>query len=525
MYRRKPNRGSKPAKKAGTAAGIFVLLVLMLCLMTGCAGQGQKEVTSLDQLSEPGIRIGVPGTIIEFDMLKRDYPGAEVIPYSDNPLGYQDVASGRIDVYIYERREMALAIEHGTKGVRLLEGAYHTNDVAVGISPLTGIPNLQEKLNTFIAELRADGTLDDMYSRWVVRDEYEMPEIPGAKNPEYHLRIATAGTVMPYTYYVGTQLSGYDIELAYRFASWLGADVEFKVIDFGGIIAAAATGDVDCIMSDLYRTEENSKTIPFSDTLFTVEITGMVRDGGSPADGKSFWDSVAESFEKTFIRENRWQLFLAGIGTTLLITVLSILLGTALGFSAFLFCRKGNAVANGLTHVLIRFVTGLPTVVLLMVLYYIIFGGISISGTIVSVICFTLVFGSSVYAMVKAGVSTVDKGQTEAACSLGFTERKAFFDVVLPQALPYIMPLYREQIAALVKATSVVGYVAVQDLTKIGDIVRSRTFEAFFPLLAVAAVYFILADILTHLALRLEIHTDPKRRTKEKILKGVKAGD
>lgn len=525
MHSRKPNRGTGPARKAGRAAGILVLLALVLCLVTGCAGREQKTVTSLDQLSEPGIRIGVPGTIIEFDMLKRDYPEAEVIAYSDNPLGYQDVASGRIDVYIYERREMSLAIEHGTEGVRLLEGAYHTNDVAVGISPVTGIPDLQGKLNTFIAELRADGTLDDMYSRWVINGEYDMPEIPAAKNPEYHLRIATAGTAMPYTYYVGTRLNGYDIELAYRFASWLGADVEFKVIDFGGIVAAAATGDVDCIMSDLYRTEENSKTIPFSDTLFTVEITGMVRDGGSPAAGKSFGDSIAESFEKTFIRENRWQLFLNGIGTTLLITALSILFGTALGFGVFLLCRKGNPVANGLTHILVRLVTGLPTVVLLMVLYYIIFGGISISGTIVSVICFTLVFGASVYAMVKAGVSTVDRGQTEAACSLGFTDRKAFFDVVLPQALPYIMPLYREQIAALVKATSVVGYVAVQDLTKIGDIVRSRTFEAFFPLLAVAAVYFILADILTWLARRFEIHADPKRRTREKILKGVKAGD
>jgi polar amino acid transport system substrate-binding protein len=364
-----------------------------------------------------------------------------------------------------------------------------------------------------------------MYSRWVVRGEYEMPEIPRAENPEYHLRIATAGTAMPYTYYTGTQLNGYDIEMAYRFAYWLGADVEFKVIDFGGIIAAAATGDVDCIMSDLYRTEENSKTIPFSDSLFTVEITGMVKDGGSLAAGKSFWDSIAESFEKTFIREDRWQLFLGGIGTTLLITVLSIMFGTMLGFGAFLLCRKGNAVANGLTHLLIRLVTGLPTVVLLMVLYYIIFGNVSISGTIVSVICFALVFGSAVYTMVNAGVSTVDKGQMEAACSLGFTDRKAFFDVVLPQAMPHIMPVYREQIAALVKATSVVGYVTVQDLTKMGDIVRSRTFEAFFPLLVVAAVYFILAEILTRLARRLEIHINPKRRTKEKIMKGVKAGD
>jgi polar amino acid transport system substrate-binding protein len=525
MHEKKANRKARPGKKAGTAVKILVLLALMLCLLTGCAGKEQRTVTSLDQLSEPGIRIGVPDSLIEFDMLKRDYPEAEIVAYGDNPLGYQDVASGRLDVYIYERREMTLAIEHGTEGVRLLDGTYHTNDVAVGISPLTKIPKLQEKLNAFIAELRANGTLDDMFDRWVVRGEYDMPDIPKAENPKIHLCVATAGTAMPFTYYVGTQLNGYDIELAYRFAAWLGADVEFKVISFGGIVAAAATGEVDCIMSDLFKTEENSKTIPFSDALFTLEITGMVRDGSAPAAGKSFWESIAESFEKTFIREDRWQLFLAGIGTTLLITVLSILLGTALGFSVFLLCRKGNAVANALTHLLIRLVTGLPTVVLLMVLYYIIFGGTSLSGTIVSVICFTLVFGSAVYGMINSGVATVNKGQTEAACSLGLTDRKTLFRVILPQALPYIMPIYRDQIAALVKATSVVGYVAVQDLTKVGDIIRSRTFEAFFPLLVVATVYFLLADLLTHLARRLEIRVDPKRRTKERIMKGVKTDD
>ena len=516
MHEKKPNR---------KAVRILVLLALLLCLLTGCAGKQQRTISSLDQLSEPGIRIGVPGNMIEYDMLKKDYPNAEVVPYTDNPLGYKDVASGRLDVYMYERREMTLAIENGTEGVRLLDGTYHVNDVAVGISPLTKIPQLQEKLNTFIAELQADGTLDDMFDRWVVRGDYEMPVIPKAENPEYHLRVATAGTAMPFTYYAGMQLNGYDIELARRFASWLGADLEFKVIDFGGIIAAAATGDVDCIMSDLFRTEENSKTIPFSDTLFTLEITGMVRDSSAPATAGSFWDSVAESFEKTFILEDRWRLFLSGIGTTLLITVLSVLLGTALGFAVFLLCRKGNPVANGLTRLLIRLVTGLPTVVLLMVLYYIIFGGLSISGTIVSVICFTLVFGSAVYNMVKGGAATVNRGQTEAACSLGLTDRKTFFRVILPQALPHIMPVYRDQIVALVKATSVVGYVAVQDLTKTGDIVRSRTFEAFFPLLVVAVVYFILAAVLTRLASMLEIRIDPKRRTKEQIMKGVKTDD
>ncbi len=312
--------------------------------------------------------------------------------------------------------------------------------------------------------------------------------------------------------------------MARRFAAWLGASLEFRIYDFGGIIAAGAVGEADCLMSNLFVTPEIREQTPFSDVLFRVEMTAMVRDDGG-AGGASFGSAVASSFEKTFLRESRWKLFARGVGTTLLITALSIILGTALGFGVFLLCRRGNPIANAAARFFVWLVQGMPIVVLLMILYYIIFGSVAISGTIVAILGFTLVFGAGTFSMLKSGVGAVDKGQTEAACSLGFTEREAFFDVVLPQALPYIMPLYREQIAALVKATSVVGYVAVQDLTKMGDIIRSRTFEAFFPLLAVAAVYFILAEILTRLARRLEIYADPKRRTKEKIMKGVRTGD
>ncbi len=229
------------------------------------------------------------------------------------------------------------------------------------------------------------------------------------------------------------------------------------------------------------------------------------------ADGGCF-ASVKESFEKTFIREDRYMLFLEGICTTLLITVLSILFGTALGFGVFMLCRNGNPAANTITRFMVWLVEGMPVVVLLMILYYIIFAKVPISGTFVSVIGFTLVFGAQVYAMVRVGVATVDKGQAEAAYSLGYTDRRAFFRVVLPQAMPHIMPSYKGQIKALIKATAIVGYVAVQDLTKMGDIVRSRTYEAFFPLIAVAVIYFILSAILMSIVDRLELYVDPRKR-------------
>ena len=127
--------------------------------------------------------------------------------------------------------------------------------------------------------------------------------------------------------------------------------------------------------------------------------------------------------------------------------------------------------------------------------------------------------------IVSLGVGAVDRGQTEAAYTLGYTDRKAFFRVVLPQALPHFMPAYKGEITSLIKATAVVGYVAVQDLTKMGDIVRSRTYEAFFPLIAVAVIYFILAAVLTFLVRKIELRIDPKQRSREDILKGVKTDD
>ena len=996
-----------------TALACF--LALALCLMTGCGAKGRETITSLEQLSKPGTKIGVPSDMLELETLQRDYPEAVVLAYDNYPMAYEDVAKGRLDAYVYARREMEFAMEGGVTGVRLLDENYSKNTVAVGLSPVSSIPNLQEKINSFISELNANGTLDDMYLRWVVQADDTMPEIVLPEHPAAHLCVGTTGTVMPYSYYVGTELRGYDIELAYRFAAWLGADIEFKVYDFGGIIAAAAVGDVDCIMSNLYLTPENRDAIPFSEPLFDVEITAMVRSAGLGSetadsevhwrdyngkrigvlvgplmedtaaeffpdseylyfdsypdcvaalltgkidgflgdepgmkslhaeqpeidyihepltennyafafrkddpesaalcrelnefldrcwadgtmdeiaeiwlgvdearkvvdmsdltgengtirvvttstdmpwsyikDGKnvgydidlvvrfcrergyslelgdvdfagripavqsgkydfttdmnvtpereehvlfsgptahggivlavrssdltttgsvvakggygsvdelagkrigvvtgtihdslaakrlptaqivyfnttadmidalkagkidamvrpqsgalfisyedksitwldehltdadvsfafpktedgaalrerfsvyirelresgeletlrekwfgedesvktmldisalpatngmlrlaatgtqmpfnyvrdnvivgfeielaarfceengfalqveqmnfdgvlasvqagkcdfacaclaateerkesvdfsephfaesvvfvvldstagkqeSFLDGVRASFEKTFIRENRWQLFVEGIGTTMLITVLSILFGTALGFSVFMLCRNGNPVANVLTRFCVWLVQGMPVVVLLMILYYVIFGKIAISGTAVSVIGFTLVFGAAVYGMLKAGVGAIDRGQTEAAYALGYSDHKAFFRVVLPQAIPHFLPSYKGQITALIKATAVVGYVAVQDLTKMGDIVRSRTYEAFFPLIAVAVIYFILAAILTFLVNKVEVRIDPRKRPRKQLLKGVKTDD
>ena len=113
----------------------------------------------------------------------------------------------------------------------------------------------------------------------------------------------------------------------------------------------------------------------------------------------------------------------------------------------------------------------------------------------------------------------------EAAYALGYTDLKAFFRHILPQAMPHFMPPFKSALINLIKATSIVGYIAVQDLTKAGDIIRSRTYEAFFPLIATAIIYFLLAGILVFAVNQIMKKLDPTKRREEDILKGVQIHD
>ena len=132
-----------------------------------------------------------------------------------------------------------------------------------------------------------------------------------------------------------------------------------------------------------------------------------------------------------------------------------------------------------------------------------------------------MLFGFSVFDMLKNGEAAVEEGQKEAAYSLGYGNFAAYWRIILPQAIRHILPVFEGAVSSLLKATAVVGYVAVVDLTKVGDLIRGRTYDAVFPLLAVVIGYFLLAGIFGAVIRYISKKTDPARRKKEDILKGA----
>jgi len=163
-------------------------------------------------------------------------------------------------------------------------------------------------------------------------------------------------------------------------------------------------------------------------------------------------------------------------------------------------------------RVFIGIVRGTPLLVLLMLIFYVVFASVNVDPLVVAIIAFGLNFAAYSAEIFRGGVESIDRGQTEAGLSMGFGRVATFVHIVLPQTVRRILPVYRGEFISLVKMTSIVGYIAVQDLTKASDIIRSRTFDAFFPLVLVAVLYFLIAWVLMLVLDHFERTTDPYYR-------------
>ncbi len=358
---------------------------------------------------------------------------------------------------------------------------------------------LRMQFDEFITNDATSELIQALEAKWVtgysdIHDSVDFSDLDG-QNGSFDFAVNILNP--PYEYLYKGSPAGFEFELLHEFCKKYGLKPNIVRTDYDAVVAGITTGKYDMGMGDYGYTEERSQSIHFSKPYFKDHIGLMVRSPSPHKNKVGFIQSVKSSFYKNFIQEDRWKLIGSGLWITMVITVLSVLIGTILGALLYLAFRK-NRVINRIILLVQSSLEALPVLVILMVFYYVIFGKSSISGTAVSVIVFSMMFTLSVYDMLKRGIDAVPRGQTEAGLALGYTEFQTLRRIVLPQASQFFLPEYKGAIVAYLKATAIVGYVAVEDLTKAGDIIRSRTFEAFFPLFTIALIYFLIAKFLIH---------------------------
>lgn len=207
--------------------------------------------------------------------------------------------------------------------------------------------------------------------------------------------------------------------------------------------------------------------------------------------------NLYDRFYLNFIADNRWKYLTNGLKTTLTVTVFAVLIGIALGFLVAVVRStydktKKLKVLNALCKLYLTVIRGTPVVVQLLIIYFVLFGSVKIDKTFVAILAFGLNSGAYVAEIIRSGIMSIDNGQFEAGRSLGFNYAQTMIYIVLPQAFKNVLPALGNEFIVLLKETSVAGYIALEDLTKGGDIIRSRTYDAFMPLIAVALIYLVM---------------------------------
>lgn len=218
----------------------------------------------------------------------------------------------------------------------------------------------------------------------------------------------------------------------------------------------------------------------------------------------SWYADFVDTFYKCFIKDDRYKFLVDGIGVTIKVSLLAVAIGILIGLVIALCNLSKNKFLNAIGKVYTDVIRGTPSVTQLMIIYFVVFATVNWEKWIIASIAFGINSGAYVSEIIRAGIQSIDIGQTEAGRSLGLSAAKTMIYIVIPQAVKNIFPALCNEFIVLIKETAIVGYVGLVDIQKAGDFIKSATFEAFMPLIATAIIYFVLIKILTLVLGRIE---------------------
>lgn len=466
-----------------------LIALTAVALLSFSCGQNKDNVWELKSEADlSGLTISTgSGSYYDHKFSKRE--DITLFRVSAEADGIMAVRQGLADVHVTDEVAFTPGIRRQL-GIKLAFCGEEAFDVAFAVSKDNA--RLRAEIDRFIEASKADGSLDAIVAHWI--EETPAPEfVSGEASPsQAPLRCITVTNMAPICYLgEGGAWMGIDADILRRFAAWSGRPFEMKFQEFSSAIIALSTGQCDVVNGCLFPTEERKKSVDFTQPYYQCRAGYFVVDNESSSRA-----DFAERLKSNLLTEGRWKLIADGLLETLIITLFAILIGTLLGAgicAMLLSRRKWMRSAAGLYG---SFIQGIPTVVFLLIMFYVIFAGSGLSGTIVAILTFALCFAWSSGSLFASSIASVPKGQTEAGLSLGFTPLRTFTGIVFPQALQKALPAYAGNCVALLKGTAIVGYIAIIDLTRASDLIRSRTFDALIPLLIITVIYFILAWLI-----------------------------
>ena len=476
---------------------------------------------TIADLEAPGTRFGST-TIHEWVVeIQNRFPEGEVREYPHMSNVYAALDADEIDAAIGfpdERKTMA-----GTyPDLALVDEPFAKVNLGFGVQKTEKGKALCAELNRYLIQLKSSGKYDELCRKWQDPDrKSDMMDTYTFSGEKGELRIVTSGQWTPMTYFEGETLTGEFIEIMNGFCAEAGYTPRYDVASRSASLVGLASETYDVCADSVTITEEKKESIYITDPIMEDEYYLYVKREPVKivvSKASQFVKQMKDSIRRTFITEDRYKMLLSGLGVTISLSLFACLFGTILGGVICYLRMRENPFVCSLASLYIRIFRSIPVVVLLLVFNYIVFRKAPISSYWVCVITFTMEFSAYCAEIFRGGINAVPSGQARAATALGFGKLQTFRYVVFPQAMTHLLPAYSGQFIATVKMTAVAGYISVIDLTKASDIIRSRTYEAFFPLFFTSVVYFGLCTALVALLRMVERRFNSEHRSVRKEL-------
>ncbi len=478
----------------------FFWIILLFGGLCGCgekSTQGEKPST-LEDFHEEGVTIGIIDGYIFEEVVESTLPYAQRKVFDDRESAYRALLTGQVDS-VADDEATIRAVMRGTEGLSVVDGVLFPSDYAFAFPKNQQGETMSAQMSALIQTMRDNGSLAALDEKWFgddvsVKVSEDASSLPG---PNGTVTIAYDPENIPFCYVSAGQATGYEIDLMIDFCREYGYKPVFVDTSFQDMLNGTAYGSYDAGCGGITITEKRAESHFFSAPDYIGGITLCYATGEEVITEDTSENDFARHFRMAFIEDKRYLIFLTGILFTVAITALSAFFGTPLAVLFFYLSNRTPILVRQITKGVMWVLQGIPAVMLLMMLFYTWYRDMYGGGFLCSVIAFTLLFAVEWQRVIGRYAKEVANGKLLRDYRTEALDTKGFFRVLHKKRGASLREDFSDRLSLLLKASSLVGYISVTDMTKAFERIRMESFETMLPLIVTTIVYFILIKLIS----------------------------
>ncbi len=476
-----------------------LFVFLSLCAFSGCGktDSGHQTPDTLEAFHEEGVTVGVTDGYIFEEVVDSTLPYAQKKMFADRESAYRALLAGQIDG-VADDEATIRAMMRSTDVFSIVDGYLFPSDYAFAFPKNEQGEAMASQMNGLIQTLQANGTLAALDEKWFGDDPSVKQSEDASSLPDLNgtVKIAYDPASIPFSYVSANQPTGYEIDLLIAFCREYGYKPVFTETSFQDMLNGTAYGNYDLGCGGITVTDKRAESHIFSTPHYIGGITLCIRSGEAVVAEDSSQKDLVRHFRAAFLEDRRYLIFLTGILFTVAITVLSAFFGTPLAVLFFYLTHRTPILVRQLTKGFLWVMHGIPAVMLIMLLFYTWYRDMYGGGILCAVVSFTLLFAAEWQRVINRYAKAVAEGRLLRDYRTEAIDTRAFFRILHKKRGAVLREDFADRLCLLLKASSLVGYISVTDMTRAFERIRMESFETMLPLICTTIVYFVLIKLI-----------------------------